>query len=92
MLRLEDFAARPGETFEVSAGDGIVPLKLEKAESLQWSDLRNGDAFRLEWSGPSDAALSQGTYSIRFGEQEAEIFIVPIARAEKGMRYEAIFN
>jgi hypothetical protein len=91
-LKLDQFARLEGETFDVSAGDYAVPLKLEKAEALEWSGPRDDQGFRIEWSGPLTDPLPQGTFHFRHGEQSFEIFIVPIARSETEMRYEAIFN
>lgn len=92
MLKLDQFSTSLGEIFELSAGGGMVPLRLEKAEPLSWSNARGDHGFRLEWSGPLDQPLAQGTYAVRLGERDLEIFIVPIAKRENDMRYEAIFN
>lgn len=92
MLTVDAFSALVGETFEVQAGDRSVALRLDAAEATAWSEARQGDSFRLSWSGPADAMLAQGTYVFTRGEREIAMMIVPIARHADAIRYEAIFN
>ncbi|MCX8474514.1 MAG: hypothetical protein MT490_01845 [Sphingomonas sp.] len=87
-LRLSDFAA--GTVYDVSAGDGVFPLALDKTQALSDSG-REGGSFRLEFLGPNEPVLPQAIYRFASGEAEHEIFIVPIARGEGGVRYEAVF-
>jgi hypothetical protein len=50
-------------------------------------------SFSLLFRGPVSAMLPQGTYTVSheaFGS--FALFLVPVARAEDGFRYEAIFN
>ena len=62
----------------------------------QVSELRTSpgqESFSIIFRGPVDRLLPQGTYTLahdRLGAQE--IFIVPIARDEQGISYEAVFN
>jgi hypothetical protein len=90
-LRLEDFDALIGETWEVDADTGAVPLRLERAQKLPRA-MREEGGFRLEWSGPGDAVLPQATYRFSRDGGAFEMFIVPFARDSAGYRYEAIFN
>ncbi|MBV9932130.1 MAG: hypothetical protein JO013_14470 [Alphaproteobacteria bacterium] len=90
-LRLEDFEATVGESWQVEAGGRAVPMRLEAAQSLSRA-LRAEGGFRLEWSGPADPLLPQGIYRFRRDGRDAEMFIVPVAQAGDGFRYEAIFN
>ena len=87
-LRLSDFAA--GTVYAVSAGDAVFPLALDKTQVLSDSG-REGGSFRLEFLGPNEPVLPQAIYRFANGEAEHEIFIVPIARGEGGVRYEAVF-
>jgi hypothetical protein len=89
--RLEDFEGALGETWEVAAGDGIVPLRLTVAQALPRA-LRDEGGFRLEWAGPVDPLLPQATYSLRRDGRSVDMFIVPVAKTADGYRYEAIYN
>ncbi|ATY33126.1 DUF6916 family protein [Sphingomonas psychrotolerans] len=88
-LCLSDFAA--GTIYDVSGGDAAYPLTLHKAQALSDSG-REGGSFRLEFLGPGEPVLPQGTYRFtRGGEDGHEIFIVPVAREADNIRYEAVF-
>ena len=51
------------------------------------------ERFSVFFDGPGDAQLPQGVYSLSHdGMGDFEIFLVPIARDERGFRYEAVFN
>jgi len=86
-LTLADFEPRLGASFTVADG---VSLRLAEVSPLPDSK-RPGGAFRLEFHGPAEAALSQGIYAFEFGAVAHDIFIVPIAAQDGGIRYEAIF-
>jgi len=86
--RLSDFVA--GTVYDVQAADATYPLTLDKGQALSDSGRENG-SFRLEFLGPVDPILPQATYRFAGGEEDHDIFIVPIARDAGGIRYEAIF-
>ena len=51
------------------------------------------ERFSVFFDGPGDLHLPQGVYSLTHDQMgEFEIFLVPIARDERGFRYEAVFN
>lgn len=87
-LRLSDFTT--GTTYEVAAGEAVFPFTLDKTQALSDSG-REGGAFRLEFVGPEAPILPQSIYRFARDAAEHEIFIVPIAQAPGGVRYEAIF-
>jgi hypothetical protein len=90
-LKLEDFAESVGGEYEIVFADGVLPVTLEQAQALP-AGQREAGAFRLQFLGPLQPALPQGIFSFRLGEQIDDIFIVPIAQVENGVRYEAIFT
>ena len=90
IITFADFSGRVGESFEVHVGDHVVPLTLDAAQELPGSS-REGGSFRLEFLGPNDPMLAQGIFPFLFGTDQFDIFIVPIARDERGTRYEALF-
>ena len=90
-LSLKDFEGFVGERHEIVFADCTLPVVLETAQGLPRS-MREAGAFRLEWRGPFEPILIQATYRFRRGEQEFDMFIVPVGRDERGTLYEAIFN
>jgi hypothetical protein len=90
-LSLADFEGFVGESYEIVFTDGTLPIVLEKAQGLPRS-MREAGAFRLEWRGPVEPIIAQAIYRFRRGEQEFDMFIVPIGRDAGGTLYEAIFN
>lgn len=89
-LTLADFTPRVGKRVEVQAGPTRVPLTLGAAQGLPDSG-RAGGSFRLEFFGPLDALLGQGTFAFQLGRESFNIFIVPLGPTPNGMRYEALF-
>ena len=96
---VETFAGRIGEHFSVAVEFGRIDLELITAAALtppsnravQSSDDRV--PFSIEFTGPGEAVLPQGTY--RFEHPALgifEIFVVPIGRGQTGVRYEAVFT
>lgn len=90
-LSFDEFDGRDGDSFELLLGDGALPFTLTKAQGLPPSG-REGGAFTLDWLGPYEPLLPQAIYTFRDGDQQFEMFIVPIARDPDGTRYEAVFN
>ena len=89
-LTLDDFADRVGQAFDVETEAGPVSLSLAAATALPPSP-REGGSFRLEFEGPLQPELEQRIYRFRLDRGPADIFLVPIARTESAMLYEAIF-
>ena len=90
-LKLEDFADNVGKTYEIVFTDATLPVTLEQAQALPGGH-RDSGAFRLQFLGPAEPVLPQGIFSFRLDEQTDDIFVVPIGKAEDGVRYEAIFT
>lgn len=90
ILTLADFTPRLGTGFEIALQGGTVLLNLRSAQELP-SMGRDGGSFRLEFIGPAQPMLPQGTYGFRFGDDSVGIFIVPLGQEPRGIRYEAIF-
>ena len=89
-LTLADFAPKRGKPFQVQAQNGSLQLVLDQVQELP-NSVREGGAFRLEFLGPMQPPLGQGTFRFLVGGEPREIFIVPIGVAEGKLRYEAIF-
>ena len=89
-MQFHHFSGRVGESFQVAVGDESLPMVLEEADDLPGSP-RPGGAFRLEFLGPPEPVLDQGTFPFEHGGDRFEIFVVPTGRSERGTRYEAVF-
>ena len=89
-ITADDFSDKTGTSYDVVLENGTVPLTLKEFAPLTGSP-REGGAFRLLFVGPVDPVLPQATLPFRQGDDEIDIFIVPIARDQAGTQYEAIF-
>lgn len=89
-MRLGDFEHRVGKVFTVQAAGQSVPVKLRACQELPGSK-RDGGAFRLEFAGPLNPQLGQGTFAFHIDHDQFGIFIVPIGETERSRRYEAVF-
>lgn len=92
-LTLSTFEPLVGDRFTVDAKTPAgLEVVLESATAAgAWPGGR--DPFSLLFLGPGEPLLPQATYALRHaGLGVLEIFLVPIARAADGVRYEAIFT
>jgi len=90
LLTIGDFSGRVGKAVEAQAGGRRVPLVVQAVQELP-SAGREGGSFRLEFIGPPDSILGQGTFPFLIGRERFDIFIVPLSHGPEGVRYEAIF-
>jgi hypothetical protein len=93
-LSFDLLAAHVGDTFTVTAAtaDGTqAQIDLVLVSARPNPDDHPGGL--LSFSGPLDRELVQGTYAARHGEiGEGPLFIVPTARTDAAMTYEAVFG
>jgi hypothetical protein len=90
-LKLDDFAAHLDADFEMQTSDGVVPLKLVKADPAGASG-REGGAFSLLFAAPAGTSLPQAIYPVTHPALGMmEIFLVPIGPLQGGSGYQAIF-
>ena len=83
----EFFSGLVDADFAVHGSDGVV-LRLLSARPLGAPQ-----GFSLMFRGPLAAPLEQCIHRLETpGTDALDIFLVPVARAADGMRYEAIFN
>jgi hypothetical protein len=95
-LTEKNFAQHLNTKFVVR-GAAAGPVELELIEVKGYNPGTNEQSdmerFSLFLQGPGDAFLPQHIYTVeheRMGTHE--LFIVPIARDERGFRYEIVFN
>jgi hypothetical protein len=89
-LTFDDFAGQLGKAYDILVGGGRLPVVLDEAQPLPGSQ-RQGGGFRLVFRGPIQPIIPQGVYPVQRGSVTHEIFMVPIAQAQTGIKYEAIF-
>ena len=92
----EDFKQHTGTEFRVRV-EAPRPLDLKLHEVLSYEsrahEQRWMERFSLFFLGPGDMLLHQGTYTFEHPSMgELLLFIVPIGRDERGIRYEIVFN
>jgi hypothetical protein len=94
ILTLEDFIPCVGHVFGLAHEGGVLDLVLRRAESTATPALageRTG--FSLEFLGPPGPLLPQRIYRLEHARLGTlEIFLVPLGRENRGVRYEAVFG
>jgi len=69
----------------------LLELELFNVEDLRSSPRQ--ERFSILFRGPLDPAIWQGMYKMEHDQLGTlDLFIVPIAKEEDGMVYEAVFN
>jgi len=86
-----------GTTFQVRAGDQTFDFVLVKALKVMESEAARlkRSAFSLHFRGPAAPLIPQQILNVRhpsFGDEEQEVFFVPISREPAGYVYEAVFT
>ena len=89
-LSLEEFKGREGQAFDLLLGEASMPFTLTRVNELRPSG-RQAGAFTLDWQGPAEPLLPQAIYTLRQGDDNFEMFIVPLQPDAQGPLYEAIF-
>lgn len=85
------FAERLHGLFAVAGHDGVTLTLTHVDQSAQQA--LGGNSFSLLFRGPAQPALEQMTYLLDIpGSATFPLFIVPVARVQDGMQYQAIFN
>lgn len=89
---IEMFAGHENSKFQMHYGDSqTAELDLVSVTDVGSSERQK--QFSLVFLGPLEAPISQGVYRLDHDKLGAlDLFLVPISRDNKGVRYEAIFN
>lgn len=93
-LILDDFSPHVGAIFVLNAGDVHLETTLIEANPLQAvSASKFRQPFALLFRSADQEVLPQSIYQLQHAELGLlEIFLVPVARDQTGVSYEAIFN
>jgi hypothetical protein len=93
-LTKETFEPRQGETFKLSDDEaGTIDLKLAKVQGNGLRGRADREQFSLHFDGPAEPLLPQKIYRLENDEAgEMEIFLVPVAKDDEGVTYEAVFT
>jgi hypothetical protein len=96
VLTEEAFARNVQTKFRVPLDEGRQ-VELELVEVLRYgagADEQQGmERFSAFFEGPGDIFLRQATYTLEHEDLGVfQLFIVPIAKTERGFRYEAVVN
>jgi hypothetical protein len=93
-LTTETFAGRIGETFAATPSHAGAPLDLVLKSCDESRHARPGHpAFSLTFDSSGPERLEQQIFVLEHPELgELDLFLVPIARTEGGIAYEAVIN
>jgi hypothetical protein len=95
-LTEQEFSRHLNTKFRLQLADG-PPIDLELVEVKGYltkaGEQTGMERFSAFFKGPTEPHLAQNTYSLQHDQMgEFPIFLVPIARDEQGVRYEAVYN
>jgi hypothetical protein len=95
-LTEKNFAQHVNTKFRVRVA-AAEPVELElvgvKGYHAGANDESGMERFSLFFEGPAEAFLPQNTYALEHEVMGThELFMVPVARNERGVRYEVVFN
>ncbi len=76
--------------------EGLVGSSLDVDEAGVSIEVVSVDSHETHdsvlFKGPQEPVLDQGTYTLKSGDNELGLFIVPISSDEDGTVYEAVFS
>ena len=91
-LTYEEFSKHANTKFQVHfENNTVVELELAKVSEIKLHPRQ--EEFTIEFRGPLDMVLSQGTHFFTHDQMgQFELFLVPVRQDEQGFYYEAVFN
>lgn len=94
-LTEQEFSRHLNSKFQLKLEDRTLELKLVEVKAyLTGVNEQSGmERFSIYFDGPPDHQLPQKLYRLEHADMGGlDIFLVPIARDEKALHYEAVFN
>ena len=88
------FEEAVGHTFTLPFDNGeTLNLELDSVKANPNLNNEKQECFSAYFSGPAEKGLIQGSYVMDHEKMgRLHIFLVPVAKDEKGFQYEAVFN
>jgi hypothetical protein len=91
-LHYEDFAPHVNTRFQMQLNEDTT-LEIELISVEDKSSSPRQEQFLLTFRAPLEAPPEQWLYQLRHEQLgSGRLFLVPIARDEEGLTYEAVFN
>lgn len=91
-LTQESFSEQLNTKFRVHVGDSNS-VDIELTEVSPGRQTPRQEQFSILFRGPGDAFFVQGNYKIEHEKMGVfDLFLVPVAKDDKGFYYEAVFN
>jgi hypothetical protein len=94
-LTKEAFEPRKGESFRLTHAtvSGELKLKLASVQGTGLQGKAEREQFSLHFHGPRDPVLPQSIYRLENATMGSmDVFLVPVARDDDGVTYEAVFT
>lgn len=92
-LVAEDFEPLTGTTLRADTAEREIDLVLEEVVRSPYPTARSSPGFSLLLRGGHQDAFGQGILRLRHPSHGVlELFVTPIGRDVRGIRYEIIFN
>jgi len=91
-LTQASFSEQLNTKFRVHVADSNI-VDIELTEVSPGRQTARQDQFSILFRGPADAFFLQGNYKIEHEKMGGfDLFLVPVAKDDKGFYYEAVFN
>jgi hypothetical protein len=92
VLKISDFAEQVNSKFQMHI-DEATAFELELVEANKHGATESPYQFSLKFAAPHTAPISQGLYRLDHEKMgELQLFLVPIAKDNQWLYYEAVFN
>ncbi len=94
-LTEENFSKHLHTNFYIPVNGQQLALELAEVKNYLGgpTEQKGLERFSVYFDGPAEVVLAQQTYSVDHEQMGTfQIFLVPIAKLDKGIRYEAVFN
>ena len=91
-LKHATFAPHVNSIFRVGNQHSVI-TELELVEVSEMKESPRNESFSILFRGPAGSPLAQGIYDFDHNAIGSfPLFIVPVAKDDQGMVYEAVFN
>jgi hypothetical protein len=92
VLKISDFAEQVNSKFQMRI-DETTAFEVELVEAKKHGTTESPYQFSLNFAAPLTAPASQGLYRLEHEKMgELQLFLVPVAKDNQWLYYEAVFN